>query len=82
MAIISLIIHGKNGLIKRKGLLPIIVPAIFAAVVAGLFASATAGDILKKAFGGFLVIVSVVTFINAVKSKSCRGKDKKRENAR
>ena len=82
MAAVSLIIHGKNGLIKKDGLLTIILPALIFAVAASFFASFASGDVLKRIFGGFLIVVSVATFVNGIKRKTCRADDRKRINDR
>ena len=66
MAAISLFIHGRNGLIKKDGLLPIILPALIFAIVASFFASFTSGDVLKRIFGGFLIVIAVVTVASAI----------------
>ena len=66
MAAVSLFIHGRNGLIKKDGLLPIILPALVFAVAAGFLASFAPSDILKRIFGGFLIVIAVATFVTAI----------------
>ena len=60
MAIVSLAIHIKNKRVKKEGLLWIIVPA----VGGGLAAQAVNGEVLKRIFGGFLLLLSVVQFFS------------------
>lgn len=60
MAAVTLIIHARNGLIKTKGLWIIILSGLAFCVFGSLLAKVTEGDILKRIFGGFLVILSIV----------------------
>ncbi|MBO4323526.1 MAG: sulfite exporter TauE/SafE family protein [Clostridia bacterium] len=70
MAAVSLFIHFKKGRIKTKGLLFIIIPAVIFSVFSSLLASQTDGDLLKKLFGGFLVLLSAFQFVSALNDKS------------
>lgn len=62
MAIIASILHFKNGYIKKEGLLAVIIPAVLLAVVTGLVSKQIDDDVLKKIFGGFLIIVAAFSF--------------------
>lgn len=62
MAIIASILHLKNGYIKKEGLLAVIIPAVLLAVVTGLVSKQIDDGVLKKIFGGFLIIVAVFSF--------------------
>lgn len=64
MAIVSLAIHIKNKRVKKEGLLWIIVPAVLTSVGGGFAAQAVNGEVLKRIFGGFLLILSVVQFFS------------------
>lgn len=64
MAIVSLAIHIKNKRVKKEGLLWIIVPAVLTSVGGGFAAQAVNGEILKRIFGGFLLLLSVVQFFS------------------
>ena len=64
MAIISLIIHVKNKRVRREGLLWIIFPAGAAALAGSLLALVVKGTVLKRCFGGFLVLLSVFQFFS------------------
>lgn len=59
MALFTLKVHKENGLLKTKGLLWIVIPAIVTSVLAGFLASLLPSDILKKLFGAFLVALAV-----------------------
>lgn len=62
MAMVSLAIHIKNKRVKKEGLLWIIVPAVLTSVGGGFAAQAVNGEVLKRIFGGFLLLLSVVQF--------------------
>lgn len=64
MAIVSLGIHIKNKRVKKEGLLWIIVPAVLTSVGGGFAAQAVNGEVLKRIFGGFLLLLSVVQFFS------------------
>ena len=67
MAIIALIIHCKNGLVKFKGLLPLVISACIASVGGIFLLKLIKSDLQSKLFGGFLVILSVTRFITLFK---------------
>ncbi len=64
MAIVSLALHIKNKRVKKEGLLWIIVPAVLTSVGGGFAAQAVNGEVLKRIFGGFLLLLSVVQFFS------------------
>ena len=64
MAIVVLIFHFKNKLVKIKDLLWLIIPAVIFAVGSSLLATVIEGDLLKRIFGGFLIALSVVQFFS------------------
>ena len=64
MARVSLAIHIKNKRVKKEGLLWIIVPAVLTSVGGGFAAQAVNGEVLKRIFGGFLLLLSVVQFFS------------------
>lgn len=59
----SLLLHVKNGLVKKNNLLFFLVPAIATCVGCSFFAVETSGELLKKLFGGFLVALALFSFI-------------------
>ena len=69
MAIIALVIHIKNNLVDFKNVLWIIIPGVLAGVLGVLIANNIDGDLLKRFFGGFLIILSVVQFLSELKNK-------------
>lgn len=59
MAVLSLSVHKKRGLISFEGIGYVIIPAVIFSVLGGLAASFLPGDILKKLFGGFLIALGI-----------------------
>ena len=71
MAVVVLIFHFKNKLVKIKDLLWLIIPAVIFAVGSSLLATVIEGDLLKRIFGGFLIALSVVQFFSEkIKNKA------------
>lgn len=64
MAIASLIVHVKNKRVEMKGILWIIIPATVLSLAGSMVAQAINGEILKRIFGGFLLLLSVAQFFS------------------
>ena len=64
MAAVSLIIHFKNKRVKTQGLLWIILPASACSLAGSFLALAVSGSLLKRCFGGFLILLSVFQFFS------------------
>ena len=64
MAIASLIGHVKNKRVETKGILWIIIPATVLSLAGSMVAQAINGEILKRIFGGFLLLLSVAQFFS------------------
>ncbi len=64
MAIVSLIIHIKNKRVRTNGILWIIIPAAGLSLAGSFAAQAMNGEILKRIFGGFLLLLSVAQFFS------------------
>lgn len=64
MAIASLIVHVKNKRVETKGILWMIIPATVLSLAGSLVAQAINGEILKRIFGGFLLLLSVAQFFS------------------
>jgi uncharacterized membrane protein YfcA len=62
MAIVALIVHAKNKLIKTRGILLIIIPAVLISLGSSLLSASVNADLLKRLFGAFLVGLSLVEF--------------------
>ena len=70
MAAISIAIHLKNGLMEKKGVITIIATGLLSCALGAYVASVIHGDILKRIFGGFLLILSAVQFVSVFKAKN------------
>ena len=62
MAVVSIWIHSKNGLIQTKGILWIILGGVVFSVLGAFLATVMPSLILRKIFGGFLCVLSVFEF--------------------
>ena len=62
----ALFVHVKNGLVRKENLIYMFVPSIIACVGCSFFATEANGDLLKKLFGGFLVLVAIFSFISKI----------------
>lgn len=62
----ALFVHVKNGLVRKENLIYMLVPSIIACIGCSFFATEANGDLLKKLFGGFLVLVAIVSFISKI----------------
>lgn len=69
MAIIALIIHFKNKLVKFEKVLYMIIPGVVACIVGCYVARLITGNVLKRCFGGFLIILSIYQFVSQIRKK-------------
>ena len=69
MALLSIWIHARNGLIVTKGILWIILGGVIFAVGGSFLATILPSVILKKCFGAFLCVLSVLEFFKAFPKK-------------
>lgn len=60
MALAALIIHAKNGLVETSGLWIIILSGLLSCAVGCFIARGLQADVLKRIFGGFLTVLSIV----------------------
>ncbi|MBR1890175.1 MAG: sulfite exporter TauE/SafE family protein [Clostridia bacterium] len=68
MAVVAMYIHYRHGLIKTRGLFLVVLSGIIFAVIGAFLATFLPSEILKKCFGGFLVLLSVFYFIKVIKN--------------
>lgn len=59
MAAFTLKVHSDNGLLKTDGVWWLVIPALLTSVLTGFLAVLLPAEVLKKLFGGFLVILSI-----------------------
>ena len=69
MAVVALIIHIKNKMVDFRGIMYIIIPGVFACVLGCFLARAVPGDVLKRCFGGFLLLLSAFQFFSGILRK-------------
>ena len=67
MSALALSVHAKSGLLERRGLGWIILPALLFSVLFSLLAAHIPAGMLKRGFGVFLVILSFFQFRSALK---------------
>ena len=70
MAIVALIIHIKNKLVKFDNVLIIIISGAITCVAGCFLAKIMSGNLLKRCFGGFLVLLSIFQFVDAIKQNN------------
>lgn len=66
MAIIALVIHFKNKLVKFRGILWIIVPGIIFSVGLSFLASSLNNNVLRFLFGLFLILIAIYESIELI----------------
>lgn len=69
MSLPALKVHKDNGLLKTEGIWWVILPAFFLSALGTFFAVALPSRLLRRLFGGFLAILSVLTFKSALQKK-------------
>lgn len=81
-AIVSLIIHCKNKLVNFKIGVPIIITGVVASVFGSILAINIESEMLKKLFGGFLLVIGLMqlflSILNIIKKKKNKNKCKYR----
>lgn len=78
MAIVSLVLHLKNKLIVFKDLLWIIIPGVLLCVLGCFLARGISGNLLKRIFGGFLIVLSVFQFVMGLKAENIKNDNDKK----
>lgn len=82
-AIVSLIIHIKNGFVNFKVGVWLILIGLLGSIPASFLALQTQSELLKKLFGGFLVLIGIYQTICAICIvKKCKKPKNKRVNIR
>lgn len=69
MAVVALIIHIKNKLVDFKRVMYIIVPGLLTCILGCYLARAMSAELLKRFFGGFLLLLSVFQFVTEIRKK-------------
>lgn len=58
-ALAAVIIHAKKGSIEKKGLTPMIIAAVIFSAAGAFTAMFISGDMLRKLFAGFLLLIGI-----------------------
>ena len=69
MSAVSLYFHVRNKLVKFKNVFYIIIPGTIMSVCGSMLAKQLDGVLLKKCFGGFLIVLSIFCFVNYFREK-------------
>lgn len=69
-AVISVLLNLKNGLVRLKTALPVIIGGFFGIALGSLIVDRLSSPLLGKIFGGFVVLMGVVTLFSKDKSKA------------
>lgn len=67
MSVIAIIIHFKNGLVEKKVILPVVLPAIIFSIFGSLLANFIGSRALKTLFGIFLITLSIFEIVKVFK---------------
>ncbi len=59
---LALGVHVKNKLVDVSKVLYVLIPALCTTILSSIFATNLSADLLKKLFGGFLVLTAVLSF--------------------
>lgn len=81
MAIVSLVVHIKNGLVEKEGIFRMVVPAIIFAILGSILALVLKGKILKKSFGGFLIFLSIFYLWDSKRSLNSKSLKKSKKTS-
>ena len=78
MSIVACVIHAKNHMFKLKGILFAIIPALLFAVLGTYLAKIIDTKLLKRIFGGFIILLSVFSvFCDSLTKKAKNNKSEK-----
>ena len=67
MSAVALRMHKKQGLLKTQGILHVVIPALLSSIGGAFFAISLSSALLKKAFGVFLIFLSISSFLQLKK---------------
>ena len=67
MSVIALIIHFRNGYVETKNVIWIILAGVITCTASCFLANLIKGDLLKRLFGAFLLVLSICQFVKNIK---------------
>lgn len=73
MSLFALAVHAREGRLERRGLLPVVLPALLFAGLGAAAAVYLPAWALKRGFGLFLVLLSAFPFSAALKKSAKKG---------
>lgn len=79
MAALTLPVHAKNGLLKKEGLVFLVLPALVLSAAGALLAAHLPGMLLRRAFGAFLIVLSAVRIGGHVQNKGGKAGEKRQK---
>ena len=74
MAIFSLIIHYRNGFVKTRGIIYIILSGIVFSILGSSLVTILPSKLLRICFGFFLCLLAIIEFFKIFKNKKKEGK--------
>ncbi len=74
MAIFSLIIHYRNGFVKTRGIIYIILSGIVFSILGSSLVTILPSKLLRICFGFFLCLLAIIEFFKIFKDKKKEGK--------
>ncbi len=66
LSVTALIVHIKNGLVEKKHILPVAVPAVIASVAASFISKRVGGKLLSRFFGWFLIALGAWQLLGVI----------------
>ena len=70
MSVCALKTHAENGLLKTKGILWTVIPALILSALGATVAASLASEVLRKGFGVFLIGLSFFGFRQTLKAEN------------
>ena len=80
MSLITLIIHTKNKLVCYRETLPIVISGVICAIIGAITMGNIKGEILRKLFGGFLLLIALYQIILLFKKPKIKEKSYNNNN--
>ena len=69
MAAVALTVHARAGLVRGKGLMPLVLPALLFSALGSLLAARLSADVLEKGFSVFLIVLALFRLREAFSPK-------------
>lgn len=70
IALTAVIIYSRKGIIKFKQIIPIIIAGMFASITVGYFVKFLDTGLLRKIFGGFVLVYGIIQLFTKNKSEN------------